>query len=193
MFNMLSRVFRASLLIIVAALAAPLAAQESDEGGIVTEPLEPLEPREPATDGEGESGTSGNSRFKPAPFTTLEIPQQPELIEPVETAAQLGARVRLLDKMTGRTQTVEIATGTAQMVDRLRIRIEACRAPQDNAQHGTMAFVQIWDTKRAEPESVFSGWMFAESPALSALDHPRYDVWVISCTTSPGEAPAASE
>lgn len=193
MFNLLSRVFRASLLIVVAALASPLAAQESDEGGIVTEPLEPLEPLEPATGGADESGTSGNSRFKPAPFRTLEIPQQPELIEPVETAAQLGARMRLLDKMTGRIQTVEIDSGTDQMVDRLRIRIETCRAPQDNAQRGTMAFVQIWDTKRAEPESAFSGWMFAESPALSALDHPRYDVWVISCTTSPGEAPAASE
>ncbi len=143
MFNLLGRALPASLLIVDVALASPLAAQESGEGGIVTEPLEPLEP---ATDGEGESGTSGNSRFKPAPFRTLEIPQQPELIEPVETAAQLGARMRLLDKMTGRIQTVEIDSGTDQMVDRLRIRIEACRAPQDNAQHGTMAFVQIWDT-----------------------------------------------
>jgi hypothetical protein len=141
----------------------------------------------------GEDGTAQGGRFKPAPFRTLEIPREPELIEPVETVPQAGARMRQLDKMTGRTLTFDIAVGTEEMVDRLRVRLGACRAPEDNAQHGTMALVQVWDTKRAEDAPVFSGWMFAESPALSAMDHPRYDVWVISCTTSPGEAPAASE
>lgn len=132
-------------------------------------------------------------RFKMAPFSTPEIPRQPILIAPVDTAPKAGARMRQLDKMTGRTQTFEIAAGAEEMVDRLRIRLSACRSPEDNGQHGTMAFVEIWDTKRAEDAAVFSGWMFAESPALSAMDHPRYDVWVISCTTLAGEAPAASE
>jgi hypothetical protein len=178
------------LLMLATALAAPLFAQESGEGAIVTEPLEPLGP---AGEAAGQNGVARDSRFKPAPFRTLEIPQQAELIEPVETAERGGAQMRQLDKMTGRTQTFEIAAGTEEMVDRLRVRLEACRSPDDNAQHGTMAFLQIWDTKRAGDPPVFSGWMFAESPALSALDHPRYDVWVISCTTSSGEAPAASE
>ena len=101
--------------------------------------------------------------------------------------------MRQLDKMTGLTRTFDIATDTEMMVDRLSVRLDACRSPADNAQHGTMAFVQIRDTKRAGEAPVFSGWMFADSPALSALDHPRYDVWVISCTTSPGDAPVASE
>ena len=79
------------------------------------------------------------------------------------------------------------------MAGRLQIRLEVCQAPEDNAQHGTMAFLQIRDTKYADAELAFSGWMFAESPALSALDHPRFDVWVINCTTSPGEVPAPSE
>jgi len=184
------RYLPAFLLILATALATPLFAQESSEGGIVTEQLEPLEP---AGAGEGEYGAPRDSRFKPAPFRTLGIPEQAEPIEPVETAARGGARMRQLDKMTGRTRTFEIAAGTEEMVDRLRVRLDACRSPDDNALHGTMAFVQIWDTRRAGDPPVFSGWMFAESPALSALDHPRYDVWVISCTTSAGEAPAASE
>lgn len=190
LFSLLHWYSPAFLLMLATALAAPLFAQESGEGGIITEQLEPLEP---ARAGEGEDGAPRDSRFKPAPFRTLEIPQQAEPIEPVETAERGGVRMRQLDKMTGRTQTFEIAAGTEEMADRLRVRLEACRSPDDNAQHGTMAFVQIWDTKRAEDTPVFSGWMFAESPALSALDHPRYDVWVISCTTSSGEAPAASE
>ena len=187
---MLHRHFPAVSLILATALAAPLVAQESGEGGIVTEQLEPLEP---AGETGAEDGARRDSRFKPAPFRTLGIPEQAEPIEPVETAERQGARMRQLDKMTGRTRTFEIAAGTEERVDRLRVRLEACRSPEDNAQHGTMAFVQIWDTRRAGDPPVFSGWMFAESPALSALDHPRYDVWVISCTTSPGEAPAASE
>lgn len=190
LFSLLHRYSPAFLLMLATTLAAPLFAQESGEGGIVTEQLEPLEP---AGAGEGEDGAPRDSRFKPAPFRTLEIPQQAEPIEPVETAERGGVRMRQLDKMTGRTQTFEIAAGTEEMADRLRVRLEACRSPDDNAQHGTMAFVQIWDTKQAGDAPVFSGWMFAESPALSALDHPRYDVWVISCTTSSGEAPAASE
>ncbi len=184
LFSLLHRHSPAVLLIVAIAMAAPLFAQETGEGGIVTEQLEPLGPAEE---------TARDSRFKPAPFTTLEIPEQAEQIEPVETAERGGVRMRQLDKMTGRTQTFEIAAGAEEMVDRLRVRLDACRAPDDNAQRGTMAFVQIWDTKRPEDAPVFSGWMFAESPALSALDHPRYDVWVISCTTSSGEASAASE
>jgi hypothetical protein len=170
----------------ITALAVPMMAQEVGGGGITTKQLEPLEPAAGASGGE-------DSRFKPAPFRTLEIPQEPELIVPIDTVPQAGARMRQLDKMTGRTLTFDIAAGTEEMVDRLRVRLGACRAPQDNAQHGTMALVQIWDTKRTGEEPVFSGWMFADSPALSAMDHPRYDVWVISCTTSPGEAPAAKE
>ena len=187
---MLHRHFPAFPLILATALAAPLVAQESGEGGIVTEQLEPLEP---AGETGAEDGARRDSRFKPAPFRNLGIPEQAEPIEPVETAERQGARMRQLDKMTGRTQTFEIAAGTEEMTDRLRVRLEACRSPDDNAQHGTMAFVQIWDTKRAEDTPVFSGWMFAESPALSAMDHPRYDIWVISCTTSSGDAPVASE
>ena len=44
------------------------------------------------------------------------------------------------------------------------------------------AFLQIRDVR--EPAPRFSGGMFASSPALSALDHPRYDVWVVSCSNS---------
>ena len=180
----------AGLAAILAMLAAPaLVAQNTGApaGKIETERLEPLDRPE------GSRRDDAGGRFKLAPFRTLVLPTEPELIEPVETAPREGARLRQLDKMTGRTQTFEIAAGSQQMSDRLRIRLAACRSPDDNAQHGTMAFLQIWDTGRDGAEPVFSGWMFAESPALSALDHPRYDVWVISCTIASGEAPVASE
>ena len=48
------------------------------------------------------------------------------------------------------------------------------------------AFLQIWERKPHEDQSkwVFSGWMFSSNPALSAMDHPVYDVWVIDCKKS---------
>ena len=172
--------------------APPLAAQQPEtEGGIVTEELEPLTPS-------GETAPRGDlapqdSRFKPAPFSTPELPRTPELIEPVETALKPGARLRQLDKMTGQTETFDVAAGAEAEVDRLRVKLEACRAPEDNAQQGTQAFLQVWDRKQPDGDPVFSGWMFAESPALSAMDHPRYDLWVINCTTSSGGESSASE
>jgi hypothetical protein len=113
-------------------------------------------------------------------------------IEPPATDLRLGARLRELDKMTGQTKTFEMAVGETREIDRLRIQLDACRSPEGNDVHGTMVFLKVWDMKQPAA-TAFSGWMFAESPALSALDHPRYDLWVISCTTSAGASSAASE
>lgn len=133
-------------------------------------------------------------------------------IEPVATASRPGVRLRELDKMTGRTDTVEIAVGETRQIGRLKIAVEACRSPETNDPHGTFAFLKVWDMRSAdegggdegkddgngsgsgeEPEEAFSGWMFAQSPSLSALDHPRYDLWVISCTTSEVAQSSGSE
>ncbi|MEM6622394.1 MAG: DUF2155 domain-containing protein [Pseudomonadota bacterium] len=114
-------------------------------------------------------------------------------LEPIaspETDLRDSVQLRHLDKMTGQTQTVDVAVGGEVLAGRLRIVLEACRAPESGAQHGTMAYLRIWDTK-APDAPVFTGWMFAESPALSAMDHPRYDVWVLNCdagvTTASGD------
>ncbi|GMG84451.1 hypothetical protein LNKW23_36670 [Paralimibaculum aggregatum] len=125
--------------------------------------------------------------FKKAPFKTVS-PSRPEMVGRIETEWRPGAVVRKLDKMTGSTETVEIASGGQAGFGRLTVQVEACMAPPDGSLEGTRAFLRVFDAKTAGgPESgapVFSGWMFADSPALSALDHPRFDVWVISCTTS---------
>lgn len=164
--------------------------QEDGTGdGIVTEKLEPLTPQGAAP---GEGVEPRDSRFKPAPFKAPEVPMVPEIIPPVETGLKAGARLRQLDKMTGEAETVEVAAGAEMVIDRLRVRLEACRAPEDNAEHGTKAYLKIWDTQDPEAPPVFSGWMFAESPALSAMDHPRYDLWVMSCITESGEGSSAS-
>ncbi len=152
-------------LVLLALLAAPAPGQS----------LEPL------TDTGRRAVEDPIVEFKKAPFRTE---RRPELIDRVETAPQAGARLRKLDKMTGASETLAIAAGERRSLGRLTVAVEACLAPESGAQEGTRAFVKIWDAQAEGEEPAFSGWMFADSPALSALDHPRFDVWVISCTTS---------
>ena len=92
-----------------------------------------------------------------------------------------GAQLRWLDKMSGVTEDVELSRGQSAVWGRLTIQLNACRYPEDNATGEAYAHLTIRDS--LSPDMVFSGWMIASSPALSALDHARYDVWVLHCLT----------
>ena len=98
--------------------------------------------------------------------------------------------LRWLDKLTGETADIELARGQEAVSGRLTIRMDACRYPADNPTSDAEAHLTIVDSSVAQP--VFQGWMVASSPALSALDHPRYDVWVLRCVT-PEPAPQADD
>lgn len=97
-----------------------------------------------------------------------------------------GGVIRWLDKLTGQTGDVELQRGQAATNGRLTIQLDACRYPTDNPASEAEAHLTILDSTRQGP--VFAGWMLASSPALSALDHPRYDVWVLTCVV-PGYEP----
>ncbi len=104
-----------------------------------------------------------------------------EPIDPIATVETTAGMLRALDKMTGDVTDIDMGVREQRQVYRLVVELGACRAPEDGSGAGTMGFVKIWDTKGEAPELVFSGWMFADSPALSAMDHPRYDVWLVTC------------
>lgn len=102
--------------------------------------------------------------------------------------------LRWLDKLTGETADIELLRGQEAVSGRLSIRLDACRYPADNPASDAHAHLTIRDASLAAP--VFEGWMVASSPALSALDHARYDVWVLRCAgTEPEPAlePAPDE
>ncbi len=99
--------------------------------------------------------------------------------------------LRWLDKLTGETADIELTLGQEAESGRLTIRLDACRYPADNPASDAEAHLTI--TEQGIEKPVFDGWMIASSPALSALEHPRYDVWVLRCVTPelpPAEAPA---
>jgi hypothetical protein len=96
------------------------------------------------------------------------------------------AQLRMLDKTTARSVTLEATAGSTLKFGSLYIRTQSCRKSAPVDQPESAAFLQIWENKRdnqknQKSEWVFSGWMYASSPALSAMDHPVYDVWVIDC------------
>ncbi|MDF1803138.1 DUF2155 domain-containing protein [Thalassovita sp.] len=96
--------------------------------------------------------------------------------------AGTGAVLRGLDKVNAQFQDIEILNGSSVRFKRLIIDLGECRYPEGNPAGDAYAYLTIRDEGSAEP--VFQGWMLASSPALSALDHSRYDVWVLRCKTS---------
>lgn len=99
-----------------------------------------------------------------------------------------GAQLRFLDKLTSETGDVTLSRGQSAKFGRLVVRLDSCRYPTSNPASDAEAHLTVIEETSEEP--LFSGWMLASSPALSALDHPRYDVWVLSCVLP--EAPAAA-
>lgn len=105
-----------------------------------------------------------------------------EVINPEAMADADIVHLRGLDNLDGIARDLDLRIGETITFGQLEIRAEACRVPRDNPRGDAEAFLEIRDVR--EPAPRFSGWMFASSPALSALDHPRYDVWVTSCSIS---------
>jgi hypothetical protein len=104
-------------------------------------------------------------------------------IAPAEQTVQVTrVLLRGLDTLNGTATDVPVAVGETVRFGHLEIIADTCRVPRGDPTGDAYAFLRIRDIREQAPR--FSGWMFASSPALSALDHPRYDVWVQSCSNS---------
>ena len=87
-----------------------------------------------------------------------------------------------LDKVTARISTIEDNVGQVARFGTLEITVRACRKHPPEDPPEAAAFLEIREKAAGEaPKLLFSGWMFASSPALSALEHPVYDLWVVDC------------
>lgn len=102
--------------------------------------------------------------------------------ESIKALAAKGASLKALDKMSGQAADLTLATGETQPFGRIEISLGECRYPEDNPTGEAYAWLTIRDPRLGAV--LFDGWMIASSPALNALDHARYDVWVIRCTTA---------
>ena len=108
--------------------------------------------------------------------------QGPELAQQIHVSQGIAGRLRVLDKITGVVTDLTLALGESATVGHLTIALGDCRYPTDNPAGDAFGEMSISYDGFATP--LFIGWMIASAPALNALDHPRYDVWMLSCMTS---------
>lgn len=94
-----------------------------------------------------------------------------------------------LDKISARISRIEAPVGATVKFGTLSIDVRDCEQspPEDPPENA--AFIQIYETPPGEDtKRVFSGWMFSSSPAISELEHPVYDVTLLSCKAPPPPA-----
>jgi hypothetical protein len=87
-----------------------------------------------------------------------------------------------LDKITGRIIRFEAAVNETVQFGALRVTPRVCytRPPTETA--NTDGFVEVDEiTLQGDVRRLFTGWMFAASPGLHAVEHPIYDVWLVDC------------
>jgi hypothetical protein len=145
---------------------------------ILVEPLDP--PADPATDpvteildqiAPPEEGLIDGESTLPS------VPDRPT----AEAASAPGGVVRVLDKISGQVTDLDLPAGEAGVVGSLSVTLLECRYPAANPAGDAYILLSI---RYRGPEPVFLGWMIASAPAVSALDHPRYDVWALGCSLS---------
>ncbi|MGI9435368.1 MAG: DUF2155 domain-containing protein [Geminicoccaceae bacterium] len=118
--------------------------------------------------------------------------------------AQLAHQVAILqglDKITARISPVYATLGLPTYFGSLEIVVRACRETPPTEPPESAAFLEIRELplntdRDHDPEVLFSGWMFASSPAVSALEHAVYDIWVVDCeepTAAPPDAQGVLE
>ena len=109
-------------------------------------------------------------------------------------AAQQVALLQGLDKITARISTFEAPLGEAVRFGTFEIVARACNKRPPEEPPESAAFLEITDHRPdADAVKLFTGWMFASSPALSAVEHPVYDVWVIDCRKASSSASLSVE
>jgi hypothetical protein len=125
-----------------------------------------------------------------------------ETDEDSELLTKPAVLLRGLDKITGRSTDIEVATDGQVLFGGLRVTVRACHQTPPTEPPESIAYIEVEDygfhVEEGDIESeevdqnkrVFHGWMYASSPGINALEHPIYDIWVIRCMA---QAPVRSD
>lgn len=103
-----------------------------------------------------------------------------------EVSLGTGATLRALDKMNAETTDLTLQNGQTIRYGSLQITLKECRYPVGNPSGDGFAYLTVDDMAKDGDPMIFQGWMVASSPALNAMDHIRYDLWVLGCEVPAG-------
>ena len=97
-----------------------------------------------------------------------------------------------LDKITGRLTKFDVYMDETVQFGALQITPRACYTHPPTEPQRTSVFVEVDQVSLQQTvRRIFTGWMFADSPALNAVDHAVYDIWLVECKTSSDTPPPA--
>ena len=87
-----------------------------------------------------------------------------------------------LDKIMGQTTSFEVKIGEEKKFGGLIVKADVCNTSPITERPKTVAFAEVDELSNdGKRRRIFTGWMFAESPGLNAVEHPLYDVWLTAC------------
>ena len=90
-----------------------------------------------------------------------------------------------VDKISGRTTTFDVWVGETVEFGQLELTPRVCYSRPASERPLTSSFVEVDEiTLDRRIRRIFTGWMFAESPGLNAVEHPVNDVWLVACKQS---------
>jgi hypothetical protein len=99
-----------------------------------------------------------------------------------------------LDKITGTITTFEVPIDGTKQFGSLVVRPRVCYSRPPEEEPKTTSFVEVEEVSANNAaRRIFTGWMFAESPGLNAVEHPVYDVWLTACFDPNAPKPAIEE
>jgi len=180
--------------------AAP-APPPGPQGGIQSQPLAPppgipAQPTSaPANPLPGPNGAVQGQPPRPGPVPADTAPQPGDevvIAPPAQKIVNPTAVFSGLDKITGRITSFDVAINETVQFGALQVTPRVCYTRPPTETQNTDAFVQVDEvTLQGEVKRIFSGWMFAASPGLHAVEHPIYDVWLKDCKGAAPPPPVA--
>jgi hypothetical protein len=149
-------------------------------GGVQSQPLPPPEGAAAAVD---PLPGQRQPRGAPQPADTSPQPGDEVIAEPPsQKIANKSAMFSGLDKITGRIIAFDAAIGETVQFGALQVTPRICYTRPPTETSNTDAFIEVDEvTLQGEIKRIFTGWMFASSPGLHAVEHPIYDVWLTDC------------
>src|SRR5215510_11335832 len=172
----------------------PGQARQAPPGGVQSQPLPPPDGAAAAVD---PLPGQRQPRGTPQPGDTSPQPGDEVIAEPPsQKIANKSAMFSGLDKITGRIIAFDAAIGETVQFGALQVTPRVCYTRPPTETSNTDAFIEVDEvTLQGEIKRIFTGWMFASSPGLHAVEHPIYDVWLTDCknpvvaATAPPEPP----
>ena len=124
-----------------------------------------------------------------APLSIMEVPVLDIVDEDEEEAAlkpMLVGSFSLLHKVTAKVQKIELLSGQEYAIGDMSLTMHDCISTPPEEPPETKAFLEISEFKAGRDRALFTGWMFASSPGINAMEHPVFDIWPLACKTEDG-------